>query len=206
MIRKLLITVSVLLLTGVTAGPAYARPASTISLLAANGPQTTSQELCAQSGSGYCLNDWNGAGSGGVVKMYSSGVANDNWQMIYLGNYCDLGTVSESPACPFPSGSLLNTIFNENPMFEIKSSVSGACIGTDIYGNANLGPCPPTNGSGTGSNIWVWHYIGPSTYDLVNVYWSGRHGNSGSALLVSGGAIGAQAYVSPSTSSQWGNP
>jgi hypothetical protein len=204
MIRKVLLTFSGLLLAAVTAGPAYARPAPTISPHPANGPRVASQEICAQSGSGYCLNDWNGAGSGGAVKMYNSGVTNDNWQWIQLTGYCNRGYVD--PSCPFPVGSGLDTTLNENPIFEMKSSVSGACIGTDIYSNANLGACPPIGGTGVGSNIWVQHYIGPSSYDYINVYWSGQRGNSGPAYLESGGAIGAQAFVTAYGGSVWGTP
>jgi hypothetical protein len=194
MIRKLLLTFSVLLLAAATASPAYASSAPASSPHSANGPQAAADEICAQFGGGYCLNDWNGAGSGGVVKMYNSGYTNDNWQQNGLSGYCDNGYVSESPACPFPNGGQLNSDYNGDPIVEIKSSVSGACIGTDIYANVNLGPCPPSSG-GTGSNIWVIVSQSYNSYELVNVYWSERHGNNSTAVLESGGSIGAQAYV-----------
>jgi hypothetical protein len=80
MIRRILLTVSGLaLLAAFTAGPAYAHPAPTFSHHPASGSrQTVIPSVCAQAGTGYCLNDWNGAGSGGAVKMYTGGVANDS--------------------------------------------------------------------------------------------------------------------------------
>jgi hypothetical protein len=210
MIRKLLLTLTGLtLLAAFTAAPAYARPAPATSPLPASGSQRTSiPEICAQAGTGYCLNNW-----GGLVKMETSGTGNDNFSMRPLGSgYCNDGFVTDGtggnpgPACPFPVGSGLNSIYNNDQIIEIFSGISNGCIGTDFDENANVGPCPPSR-NGTGSNIWV---IGPecghdSTY-LINVYWSGQHGNADASSLISGGAIGAQAYVAgnnPATSC-WG--
>jgi hypothetical protein len=195
MIRKLLLAFSVLLLAAATAGPAYASSPPAFSSHSANGPLAASQEICAQSGAGYCLNDWSGAGSGGVVKMYNSGYANDNWQEIRLSGYCNNGYVNDSPACPFPNGGGFNSYYYGDPIVEIKSSVSGACIGTDIYADVNLGACPPSSG-GTGSNIWVVASVCDcNEYELLSVYWTEQHGNSAAAVLESSGSIGAQAYV-----------
>jgi hypothetical protein len=209
MIRKLLLTLSGLtLLAAFTTAPAYARPAPSASPLAASATQRTSiPEICAQAGTGYCLNDW-----GGLVKMETSGTGNDNFSMIPLGSDCNHGFVTNGtggnpgPACPFPAGSGLNSAYNNDQIVEIESGVSHGCIGTDFSENANLGNCPPAK-NGAGSNIWV---IGPecgsdSTY-LINVYWSGQHGNADASSLISGGAIGVQAYVAgnnPATSC-WG--
>jgi hypothetical protein len=208
MIRKLLLTLGGLtLLAAVTAAPAYARPApATTPLPGGNSQRTSIPEICAQAGTGYCLNNW-----GGLVKMETSGTGNDNFSMYTLSNYCDGGFVtngvgSPGPACPFPVGSGLNSAYENHQIVKIVSGISNGCIGTDFSENANVGPCPPPSG-GTGSNIWV---IGPecgtdSTY-LINVYWSGQHGNADASSLISGGAIGAQAYVAgnnPATSC-WG--
>jgi hypothetical protein len=211
MIRKLLLTLSgVTLLVAATAGTAYARPVpviSPLSLSSGNGPRAAVSELCAQAGEGYCLNDWDGAGSGGPVKMYDSGdYANNNWKLVQLTGYCDHGVVTNGPgpACPFPVGSGLNAQLNGDVIDAIVSYVSAACIGTDYVENMNLGPCPPPS-NGAGSNIWVQ---GPGcnsngSFYYTNVYWSAQHGNSGAAYMVSGGAIGAQAYVSPANASCW---
>jgi hypothetical protein len=197
MIRKLLLTFSgVMLLVAATAGTAHARTAPTSSPLPVNGPQTASiLAICAQAGNGYCLNDWNGAGSGGAVRMYNPGVTNDGWTVTILAHYCNNGLVSN--ICPFPVGSGLNTQFDGDEIFQMDSDVSNACIGTDSNEMANLGACPPVNGSGKGSNIWVLatSTCGASAYYFENVYWSGQHGNGVASSLISGGSIGAQAYV-----------
>jgi hypothetical protein len=205
MIRKLLLVLSgVTLLAAVTTGSAYARPALTTSPLVVNGPQASSiTEICAQGGSGYCLNDWNAVSSGDAVKMYNSGVTNDNFGENLLTGYCNGGHVTDGvhspgPACPFVVGSGYNSAYEGDQMIEIISNVSGACIGTDEHSIANLGPCPPTRG-GVGSNIWV--LATPEcgtlsgTYYYINVYWSNSPDNSDAASLQSGGAIGNNAYV-----------
>ncbi len=209
MISKLMLTLSgVALLAAVTAAPAYARPVPAASPLPASGPRTSIPEICAQSGTGYCLNNWSG-----LVKMESSGPANNKFTLFPLQGYCNNGLVSTGtggnnppPACPFPNGSGLNSRYDGDPIVEIAPSFSGPCIGTDNSEYANVGACPPGDG-GTGSNIWV---IGPecgtNSYYYINVYWSGQHGNTNASSLISGGAIGAQAYVAgnnPATSC-WG--
>jgi hypothetical protein len=200
MIRKFLLAVSGLtLLAGVTAAPAYARPAPAASHLAAGGSQRTSvPEICAQGGTGYCLNNW-----GGLVKMENPGYTNDNFDWIRLTGYCDDGYVtngvsSPGPACPFPAGSGLNNTYEGDQIVKIVSGISNGCIGTDFSEHANVGACPPSS-NGTGSNLWV---IGPTCFVgsgagnyFINIYWSGQHGNGDASSLESGGAIGAQAYV-----------
>jgi hypothetical protein len=200
MIRRLLLTLGGLtLLAAFTAAPAYARPAPATSPLPASGSQRTSiPEICAQGGTGYCLNNW-----GGLVKMEKAGYTNDDFGWYTLTHYCDGGYVTNGvqlpgPACPFPVGSGLNSEYNGDQIVRIVSGVSNGCIGTDFSENANVGTCPPSSG-GTGSNIWI---IGPACYVgsgagsyYINVYWSGQHGNSGASSLESGGSIGAQAYV-----------
>ncbi len=163
-------------------------------------------EICAQSGNGYCLNDWNGNPNlGAPVKMYTAKVANDVFSWSSLPGYCSDGDVSTSPACPFKNGSGLNTEFNGAPMVEIQAG-NDLCLGTDSSGNANLGACPNPNGKSTGSNIWVLaagcNPYNAGDYSFVNVYWSNIDGSP--QYLISGGAIGAQAYVQDGVASCWG--
>ena len=200
MIRKLLpAACGVLLLAAFAGGPAYASAAVASVRSPDSAVSFAEGYVCAQNGTGYCLNDWNGAGSGGAVKMYNFGYSNDAWTLYQMTGYCSGGYVSSSLACPFPNGSGLNSTYNGDYIMEVKSQVSGACIGTDGAGFANLGPCPPDSG-GKGSNLWVFEGGGP----IVSVYWSKQHGNNSEADLVSGGSIGAQAYESEYGSSSWG--
>jgi hypothetical protein len=203
MIRKVLLPLSgLLVLAAVPASSAYASSAPhTLSPLSQRPQISSIPEICAQAGTGYCLNDWNAAGSGGAVKMENTGYANNSFAEYKLSGYCDDGYVTDGvhspgPACPFPNGSGLNSKYEGYPIIAALSGVSGACIGTDGSGKANLGACPPSSG-GSGSNIWVvgGPICGNSSYYLINVYWSARHGTSGASSLISGGSIGAQAYV-----------
>ncbi len=134
--------------------------------------------------------------------MENSGYANNNFAYTVLAGDCLDGTVTNGsdgdpgPACPFPVGSGLNSKYNGDYIIEIVSGTTSGCIGTDYAGFANVGPCPDYTG-GAGSNIWV---IGPECDNdtgnyFINVYWSGQHSDADASSLISGGSIGAQAYV-----------
>jgi|GEM_PF-7037901 len=145
--------------------------------------------------------------------MYTSGVYNDQFQVYQLTGYCNdgyvtNGTSSPGKACPFIVGSGYNNTFNGAEMVEIYSPVANECLGTNTSGQADLGPCPPAGGTGVGSNIWFETAGGCATNGyssyLGNVYWI-NHENDGTVYyLLSGGSIGAQAYVTDYGGSCWG--
>ncbi len=157
--------------------------------------------ICVGSnGGGLCLNDWNGASSG-PVKLYAHGVANDSFTISRLTGYCNNGSVDNSPACPFWNGSGWNSQLYGGEIFQIKSNVSGACIGTDGYGNLNMGPCPPSSGGG-GSNIWVAAaingcYMSSGNLVLVSVYWVNRNRNAvpNNDIVYANGGSASQPFV-----------
>ncbi len=158
---------------------------------------TSYPAICAQEGKGYCLNDWNGASAtGSPVDMYNSGVSNDSFSIDVLAGYCNNGQVSN--ICPFKANTGLNAVLAGDTIFEIVNNNNGKCIGTNVYEEADMGPCPPANGSGVGSNIWVADTDEgcpyPSAY-FQNVYWINYYDNSTIFSLLSGGSIGAQAYI-----------
>jgi hypothetical protein len=128
--------------------------------------------------------------------MYSSGVANDNFAYNVMSGYCNGGKVSSK--CPFAANTGLNADLQGEQIFEIKNNNNGKCVGTNASGGADMGPCPPTNGTGTGSNLWVAiNDVGcefPSAY-YANIYWTNHHDNSILYTLLSGGSVGAQAHI-----------
>ncbi|HEY3958638.1 MAG TPA: hypothetical protein VGM53_35190 [Streptosporangiaceae bacterium] len=173
MIRKILVTLTGLAaLTAVGMSPASASTAQAVSPL-------FSTEICAQAGTGYCLNDWSDGGSGAAVKMYTSGTANDYFETVGLTAY-HYGGYEGYEIVPNGHQTL--------------------CVGTDASANANLGACPNPHGGSTGSNIWIENGacdVGSLTGTLlVNIYWSNKYGTN--AFLVSGGSVGAQAKITTS--------
>lgn len=54
--------------------------ALTLALGLTTQAQATPSQVCGNGGSGYCLNDWGGAGhSGDVIKMFNGGTTNDDF-------------------------------------------------------------------------------------------------------------------------------
>src|SRR5690348_7293797 len=49
----------------------------------------TQQQICGNGGSGYCMNDWNGAYQ--YVKMYNGGASHEDFGVIFEVSACGSG-------------------------------------------------------------------------------------------------------------------
>jgi len=175
---------------------------------------TSTNALCGNGGTGYCLNDWNNGGNGNPIKMYYGHSSNETFNIYYLTGMCGDGHVHTSPACPFANGSGLNAQYNTSVIVKIEYAFSGLCVGTTQNDNHTiLTPCPDNNGNNGGwSSIWVlagesgcfssFQSLFESRY-WSNQYSANQYDTSGS--LQSGGNPGVQALVPPgSDNTCWG--
>lgn len=175
------------LLLGMLAFLAPAVTATTGTMAYASGMP----EICGNGGSGYCLNDWNNAGS--YVKMYYGGnYTNDEYQIEYETLACNSGHATKT--CPInvpgidPTGALI---------FEILNPRDGACVATDGNAAAIEGTCADLSGNGGARGVTELLFrsqICTLGYQLeaMNRYWTQT--DSTPVWLESGGNIGLNAY------------
>jgi hypothetical protein len=168
--------------------------------LVATGAQANTVPSLCNTRTSLCLNDTGGGGAGTAVRMYGQGLTNDSFTISKLTGYCNNGNVSNSLICPFWNGSGWNSALNGGEIAQIKSNVTGWCIGTDGSGNLNLGTCPPSSGGG-GSNIWVLATASTCNAGndqiLVSVYWVNhdRAGVPNNRIVTADGGTGSQPFV-----------
>lgn len=121
---------------------------------------SASFQVCAQNGSGYCLNDWGGGGSGSTVAMYYNDNTNNN-------NFF----LSVLSGCSGPGGAACAEIVYANN--------TSLCVAMDASGL--LGACGnPVNGSGAAVGVINWEYTTSACSTgvlLENRYWSGYFGS-----------------------------
>jgi hypothetical protein len=126
-------------------------------------------QVCAQNGTGYCLNDWNGGLS--TVAMYYNDNANNN-------NFF----LSVLPECSGPGGAPCAEIVDFNN--------ESLCVAMDASGG--LGACGnPLNGVGAATGVIDWEFTTSACSTgllLENRYWSGYFGSP--YYLQSPGVIG----------------
>ena len=87
-------------------------------------------QMCAQSGSGYCLNDWNNGGYGNQVKMYSGGASNENFVAQHV-NRCS-GHDYVTSTCP--GSSSFDSAHLGDPIYQIRYQPNGDCV-ADLNGS-----------------------------------------------------------------------
>lgn len=172
-------------------------------LSVATGSQAfASGQICAQGGSGYCLNDWGNGPSGTPVKMYTGGVSNDNfgWQTVIR---CEGGDAVTGD-CPF-TDSGFDSQYAGDAIIQLKYNGSaGGCVATDHAGDVQMGVCNNTSTGAGGSfgTLWVddlsGHLISVGMTNYVTV------GLDTPMALVSGGSIGVQAITNNTGWSNWG--
>lgn len=166
-------TAVVLMAAALSAGFAAA-PANAASSL-------STAHFCQTSSGDYCLNNWNG--SGGVVKMYQSGVGNEDFVAETVPGRCG-GKVTSS--CPF-SNSGFASRYAGFPIVQLVYQPDGRCVSTQSTTNANayLGACnnPSSGSGGADGTIFVNH----DGY-LINVFWSNKDQHGSSASCMSGAA------------------
>jgi hypothetical protein len=140
-------------------------------------PAAAMVQICAQGGSGYCLNNWNGEDI--FVAMYTSNVLNDSFQVLSINpcNSSPAGQVTQT--CPFNLGSGFNARFAGDNIVQINDYDSGACVGTgtspDNLGAAGELAC--TNSVGNGGGVGTWQVVAPvsgppSGVVYINRYWT----------------------------------
>jgi hypothetical protein len=155
-------------------------------------PAQASGQICAQSGTGYCLNNWNGAN--GAVKMGQNGWPHQLFGTAALSSMCGGGHVTGT--CPFSNLALDSALFNE-PIVTIKDASSGLCVG--LASSTSTGAiettCPNTSGTGGGWGVVYVEDFGCNVH-LDNVRATDTGGTSTPWNLRSGGATGAQAIMS----------
>ena len=159
-------------------------------------------QICGNSGTGYCLNDWNG--SIGDVKMYYGGYANDSFRIVSVLECNGDSTVLGAPNyCPF-SNHALDTHLAGLGIFEFESGANpGWCVGSAA--NNSLTILQPCGGTGTvfiGDDVYASCPAG--IFHFVSQYWSNHYGTY--EYLESGNALGHQADEDYSGSSPtcWG--
>jgi hypothetical protein len=142
------------LVIGIAAVPAIASVASA---------QASNGEICAQSGTGFCMNDWNGGGSGNAVKMGQSGWSHQAFITVALTTACGHGTVTGT--CPFTNLALDSDLFGE-PIVAVKYTPNGLCLGLSNSGGFSgfLETCPNSAGVGGGWGVNMVEDFGCRTH------------------------------------------
>jgi hypothetical protein len=144
----------------------------------AAGPLTT--QFCQTSSGNFCIDDWNGGGSGNAVRMEEGGVSNEDFVAQPVGR-CG-GTVTSS--CPF-ADTTFDSRYEGFSIVQLLDLSKNLCMGTNSSANAVLGACNSTS-SGTGGadgTVFVDH----DGY-LISLYWSDQDQHGTSASCVSGSA------------------
>lgn len=149
-------------------------------------------QICAQSGTGYCLNNWNAAN--GAVKMGQNGWPHQHFGTFPLSTMCGSGHVTGN--CPFSTLSLDSDLFGE-PIVGVKDIDSGLCVGLASASSTGAieTACPNSGGTGGGWGVVMVEDFGCNVH-LDDVRASDNAGNGSPYNLRSGGATGAQAYMS----------
>lgn len=130
------------------AAVALAIAAAAAPVIVSAGPAQAAGQICENGGAGLCLNDWNGAGSGGAVKMGQNGWPHQNFGTFQLTTMCGAGRVTHT--CPFTNTSLDNAMF-DHIIVAVKYLGNGLCVGTSqTTRGAVLTTCPNSGGGGGG--------------------------------------------------------
>jgi hypothetical protein len=169
-------------------------------LLSSGTASAAQQQICGNSGSGYCLNAWNG---GPAVKMYYGSSSHEDFYT-ELVPLCNGSYVTST--CP-----LANHIYdNELKGAEIEQIVyapTGQCVGSDSSGHGTLTGCNSVvTGTGGGNGTIQIVYGEPGCYgfppaDLLNRHYTDLNdawrnvesgGNPGQPLIMNASIIEGQ--------------
>jgi hypothetical protein len=197
---------------GTATAPAYA--SGLVSVRAHSVTRVAQQDnvpqVCGLAGTGYCLNDWNGAI--GDINMYYGGYANDYFEWFSLPRCNGNSLVLGAPYyCPFADHTLDNNLAG-HLIFEIESGVNPDwCLGTSSSSSLTImQPCADLNtGAGGGDGVVLVQTQnsncgGTGNQMFIDRYWSDRY--STEEYLETGGNIGVQANADYSGSNPtcWG--
>jgi hypothetical protein len=175
----------------------------------------SSNQICGNGGSGYCLNDWSAGGYGNPVKMYYGGYGNEDFYLQAV-NRCGGDTVTTANGgCPFYNFNL-DQEYKGDLIVQVVYGPKGLCIAdTNISAKADLGDCASISSSGSYGAIQILYgdincigTLSPSGWItqgyLVDRYWSDVYDTTNT--LTSGGNPGVQAKFADGLGTCWGNP
>jgi hypothetical protein len=186
-------------------------------LLRGSGPTlaapdvAASDNLCADFGSGLCLNDSQCTVHAGnpILSWYGNSSCEDF--ITQPINPCNSTPADQvTPTCPFTVGSGYNNTYDHDEIYAIDYA-GGDCVGTNSGGFAILNTCPnPAGNGGADGTIMIF----ASNGDLVNRYWTnyiyGLYGTKGNpSVMCSQGANGDQITLSTGPNGsycQWSYP
>jgi hypothetical protein len=169
-----------------------------VPVIVSTGPAQAAGQICENGGTGLCLNDWNGGGSGNAVKMGQNGFTHQSFGAGQLTAACGHGRVTNT--CPFNNTALDSALF-DSAIFAVKYTGNGLCVGTSTTGRgAILTTCPDNagNGGGTGT-IMVQRvnqnncFVQNGATQLTDRYWSDHDATI--ANLTGSTAVGNQAAM-----------
>jgi hypothetical protein len=165
----------------------------------------STSQVCGNGGTGYCLNDWGGAGlSGDAIKMYAGGTANDDFY-VQAVNRCN-GSYVATTSCPFSSSQNNNFAAGGDVVEIVDTNNESECVASTSSFKAVLGSCadPLTGAGGANGVIMVLHFDECSSGDIgfIDRYASDSQGLS---WLTSGGNPGVQAFYDTTLVSCWGD-
>jgi hypothetical protein len=168
--------------------------------------EASTSQICGNGGSGYCLNDWGGAGQpGDQVNMYYGGTRNDDFYVQEV-NRCN-GYYKVTSTCPFSHTAWDEDLYGDDIVEVVDTNNEGECVAT-MGGSfdpnyASLGSCAnPVSGSG-GANGVIDVLWPQSCGDfLLNRYWTDAN-EGDETFLASSGYVGGPAYF-VSSGTCWG--
>ena len=143
-------------------------------------------QFCAQIGSGYCLNDWNGGGLGNQVRMYPGGASHESFALV-TANVCG-GNHYVTNTCPF-SHSGLNSQYHGHSIVEVLYTPSNGslCVGSKQFdAKGYLEYC-------SGANRGYGVIMIQSGNAYINRYWSDYYNSA--VNMCSGGSSGGPVYL-----------
>jgi hypothetical protein len=180
--------------------------ATAIMLTGSSAQAATFPEICGNQGTGYCLNDWNNAGTGGSVVMYYGGTTNDAFSLDHLTGACGNGYVTSN--CPFTTASI-DADLRGQPIYRLRYlNHSNLCIAASVGAFAILEGCPDNNGNGGAFGTLLVGDASPITCGgtipghLIDRYESDYQGTEDA--LQSGGNPKLYAYFTTQYSTCWG--
>ena len=121
----------------------------------------------------YCANDYGNGGAGTAVVSNPEHASNNNFAAFRLSGYCGNGGYVTS-TCPFTDHAIDQRLQGNVIIALGYQQQYSLCIGTNYAAQLDMGPCPPNNGQGGGSNIWVLTLCSGS-YQWESVYWDNQY-------------------------------
>jgi hypothetical protein len=134
-------------------------------------------QVCAQNGTGLCMNNWNGDGD---VRMYTNNNTHNNDFAIQVIS-----------GCSGPGGvSCVQIAYIPSNLTQCLASNGG-----DYTGEGGLGTCGKANQGGNGADLGVIQWMTSPSWchggvGLENRYWTQRNGSP--SYVQSGGAVGVE--------------